>query len=103
MAQETHEVVIKFNYQTEDFDYLDELQDNIERAVSYHGVGTYDSYELDEDNSRALFFLTAHDPEVLFRNLKPVLQESPILRGAKIDVEMGRDADGSPIIKEYQL
>ncbi|WP_345954846.1 hypothetical protein [Mucilaginibacter sp. PAMB04168] len=100
---ENHEVVIKFNYKTEDFDYLDELQDEIERAVTYHGVGAYDSYELDEENSRALFFLTAHDPEILFRNLKPVLQESPILKGAKIDIEMGHNADGSAIIKEYQL
>ena len=98
-----HDVVIKFNYKVEDFDYLDKLQDDIERVVTYHKVGVYDSYELDENKSRAFFFLTAANPEVLFRNLKPVLQESPILNGAKIDIEMGRNQDGSPIIKEYQL
>jgi len=98
-----HPVVIKFNYKTEDFDYLDELQDGIERVVTYHKVGEYDSYELDEENNRAIFFLSAHDPEILFRNLKPILEESPILKGAIIDVEMGRAADGTPIVKEYQL
>lgn len=100
---ELHPVVIKFNYKVEDFDYLDELQDGIERVVTYHQVGEYDTYELDEENNRAIFFLSAHDPEILFRNIKPILQESPILKGAKIDVEMGKAADGSTIIKEYQL
>lgn len=100
---ETHDVVIKFNYNEEDFDYLDQLQDNIERVVTYHKVGEYDSYELDEENNRAIFFLTAHDPEILFRNLKPILQDSPILKGVKIDIEMGKDANGVSIIKEYQL
>ena len=100
---EIHDVVIKFNYKVEDFDYLDKLQDDIERVVNYHNVGEYDSYELDEENNRAIFFLTAADPEILFRNLKPVLQDSPILNGAKIDIEMGKAEDGSTIIKEYQL
>jgi len=100
---EIHPVVIKFNYNVEDFDYLDELQEQIENAVNHHNVGSYDTYELDEDNNRALFYLTAADPEVLFRNIKPVLQESPILKGAKIDIEMGTAADGTPVIKEYQL
>lgn len=98
-----HPVIIKFTYKTEDFDYLDELQDGIERVVTYHKVGEYDTYELDEENNRAIFFLSAHDPEILFKNLKPILQESPILKGAKIDVEMGRTEDGTPIVKEYQL
>ncbi|MFD1256262.1 hypothetical protein ACFQ3S_05595 [Mucilaginibacter terrae] len=100
---ELHDVVIKFNYKREDFDYLDELQDQIERVVTYHKVGEYDSYELDEDNNTAIFFLTASDPEVLFRNLKPVLQDSPILNGALIDVQMGIDENGHPVVKEYQL
>lgn len=100
---ELHDVVIKFNYQIEDFDFLDELQDQIERVVTYHKVGEYDSYELDEDNNRAIFFLTAHDPEILFKNLKPVLQESPILKGALIDVQMGVDENGHAVVKEYQL
>jgi hypothetical protein len=100
---EMHDVVIKFNYKIEDFDYLDKLQDDIERVVTYHNVGVYDSYELEESTNRAFFFLTASDPELLVKNLKPVLQESPILNGAKIDIEMGRSEDGSPVIKEYQM
>lgn len=100
---EIHPVVIKFNYKVEDFDYLDELQEQIENAVTHHNVGEYDTYELDEENNRALFYLSAANPEIMFRNIAPVLQESPILRGAKIDVEMGTAADGSPVIKEYQL
>ncbi|CAM3862859.1 hypothetical protein MUGA111182_13910 [Mucilaginibacter galii] len=98
-----HPVTIRFNYKTEDFDYLDKLQDGIERGVTYHKVGVYDTYELDEANNQAIFFLSTHDPEVLFRNLKPILEESPILKGAKIDVEMGRAEDGTRIVKEYQL
>ena len=100
---ELHPVVIRFNYKTEDFDYLDELQEKIEQVVTYHKVGEYDTYELDEENNIAVFFLSAHDPEILFRNLKPILQESPILKGAIIDVEMGHAEDGTPIVKEYQL
>ncbi|WP_295770520.1 hypothetical protein [uncultured Mucilaginibacter sp.] len=100
---EIHPVVIKFDYKVEDFDYLDDLQDQIENAVNYHNVGEYDTYELDEENNRALFYLTAANPEVLFKNIAPVLQESPILKGAKIDIEMGTAADGTPVIKEYQL
>jgi hypothetical protein len=100
---ELHPVVIRFNYKVEDFDYLDELQEGIEQVVTYHKVGEYDTYELDEANNQAVFFLSAHDPEILFKNLKPILEESPILKGAKIDVEMGRAEDGTPIVKEYQL
>jgi hypothetical protein len=96
-------VVIKFTYKIEDFDYLDELQEKIEQVVTYHKVGEYDTYELDEENNIAIFFLSAHNPEILFKNLKPILQDSPILKGAKIIVEMGRAEDGTPIVKEYQL
>jgi uncharacterized protein (UPF0332 family) len=102
MAKE-HPIVIKFNYNVEDFDYLDKLQDDIDRAVSYRKIGVYDTYELDEQNNRAIFYLSSADPEMLFKTIKPILEESPILKGALVDMEMGKSADGKPIIKEYQL
>jgi hypothetical protein len=98
-----HPIVIKFNYKVEDFNYLDKLQDDIDRAVSFRNIGVYDNYELDEDNNRAIFYLTSTDPEMLFKTIKPILQESPILKGALVDIEMGIAEDGTPIIKEYQL
>ncbi|UEG52907.1 hypothetical protein LLH06_18325 [Mucilaginibacter daejeonensis] len=100
---ENHDVIIKFNYKVEDFDYLDQLQENIDETLTHRRIGEYDSYELDEDNNLAIFYMSSHDPELMVRSLTGILQDSPILKGAKIDIEMGKDAQGQPIVKEYQL
>ncbi|QJD95296.1 hypothetical protein HH214_05120 [Mucilaginibacter robiniae] len=95
--------VIKFNFNTQDFDLLDELEDSLETTTGYHNLGVYDGYELNEDGTRGEFYITTADAELLYKNLKPILLDSRILQGSKVELQQLADDGSVQILKEYTL
>jgi hypothetical protein len=96
-------LTVKFKFDQDDFEKIDELDDSLENAVSYRNLGDYEGYELDEDNHTGMFIMTALDSNLLYKTIRPILQNASFLRDPKIETESGSAAEGTLKVIEYPL
>lgn len=94
---------ILFNYQPSDLELLDKLQENLERVVSFRKAGKYDSYELNNAQNNGAFFLQSSNSEDLLKIILPVLKESPLLKGAQVQMQVALASNEGTEIKTVQL
>lgn len=92
---------IIFNYSTDDFKQIDDLQDNLERVIKFRKLGKYDGYELETSRQTGAYFLSASDSEVLFKHIKPVLNDYTFLKGGHAKLQMSQPDSGS--VKTVEL
>ena len=83
------EVEIFFVYGSTNFQYVYALGDQLHRAVSEAKAGEYDGHEIASDGSECKLFLFGPDAEAIFRVITPVLDASPLTRGALITLRFG--------------
>ncbi len=83
------EVEVRFDYGSTNFQFAYALGDQIQVAVAEAKVGEYDGYELPADGSEGRFFVFGPDAEAIFRAIRPVLEASPLMRGATVTLWFG--------------
>ncbi len=83
------EVEIHFAYGSTNFQYAYALGDKIQRAIAEAKVGEYDGHELPADGNDGRYFLYGPDAEAIFKVIAPVLEGSPIMRGATVTLHYG--------------
>jgi hypothetical protein len=83
------EVEIHFEYGSTIFQYVYALGDKIRIAVAEAKVGEYDGHALPADGSEGRFFVNGPDAEEIFKVIAPLLEESPLMRGATVTLYFG--------------
>jgi hypothetical protein len=90
------EVEVHFAYGSTNFQFVYALGDQIQLAVSEAKVGEYDGHELPADGSEGRYFAFGPDAEAIFRVILPVLEASPIMRGATVTLWFGPPGRRTP-------
>ena len=83
------EVEISFPYGSTNLQYLYALGDQLDVAISDAKAGEYDGYEVKSGGSKCKLFLFGPDAETILRVISPVLEASPLTRGAEIKLLFG--------------
>jgi hypothetical protein len=83
------EVEVHFEYGSTNFQFVYSLGDKIQLAVSEAKVGEYDGHALPADGSDGRYFVFGPDAEAIFRVIQPVLEASPLMRGATVTLWFG--------------
>ena len=89
-------VVVYFRFAGGDLAPLYALEDPLATALEAAGAGTYDGHEIDLiDGDDAYLFMVGPDAERLFAAARPVLEGSPLLRGAAATLRFGSGEDAA--------
>ncbi len=83
------EVEVHFEYGSTNFQYAYALGDKIQRAIAEAKVGEYDGHALPADGSDGRYFVRGPDAEAIFKVIAPVLEASPLMRGATVTLHYG--------------
>jgi hypothetical protein len=90
------EVEVQFEYGSTNFQYVYALGDQIQSAIAEAKVGEYDGHALPADGSEGRYFIYGPDAEAIFRVIAPVLEASPLMRGATVTLRFGPRRWGTP-------
>jgi hypothetical protein len=83
------EVEVHFAYGSTNFQYVYALGDKIQLAIAEAKVGEYDGHALPADGSEGRYFVIGPDAEAIFKVIAPVLEASPLMRGATVTLHFG--------------
>jgi hypothetical protein len=83
------EVEVHFEYGSTNFQFVYALGDQIRSTVAEAKVGEYEGHALPADGSEGRYFVCGPDAEAIFRVIAPVLEASPLMRGATITLRYG--------------
>ena len=87
-------VIVYFHYGSRDLQPLFALEDQLESAVAKAHVGEYDGHEIAIDGSDGHLYMYGPDADRLFEAVKPVLESSRFMKGAKVKKRYGPPKDG---------
>jgi len=83
------EVEVHFEYGSTNFQYVYSLGDQIQSAIAEAKVGEYDGHAIPADGSDGRYFVYGPDAEAIFKVIAPVLETSPLMRGATVTLRYG--------------
>lgn len=83
------EVEVHFVYGSTNFQYVYALGDQIQLAINEAKVGEYDGHAIPADGSEGRYFIFGPDAEAIFKAIAPVLEASPMMRGATVTLHFG--------------
>jgi hypothetical protein len=83
------EVEVHFAYGSTNFQYVYALGDQIQLAVTEAKVGEYNGHALPADGSEGRYFLNGPDAEAIYQAIAPILEASPLMRGATVTLHYG--------------
>ena len=84
-----HAVIVHFNYGSKDLTRLFALEEKLEAAIIKAGVGEYDGNEVATDGSDGNLYMYGPDADKLLQVVKPILEATPFMRGAKVKKRYG--------------
>ena len=84
-----HAVIVHFLFGLNDLSPIFALEDQLESAISNAGVGEYDGNELAADGSDGILYMYGPDGDRLFDVIRPILELSPFMKGAKVIIRYG--------------
>ena len=87
-------VIIEFKYGIQGLDSLFELEERLEKIISEKKVGEYDGNEIAVDYSDGMLFMYGPNADQLFEAIKPILEQTAFMKGAKIKLRYGPPEDG---------
>ena len=90
------EVEVHFAYGSTNFQYVYALGDEIQTAIAEAKVGEYDGHAIPADGSDGRYFIYGPDAEAIFKVIAPVLEASPLMRGATVTLRYGPRRWGTP-------
>jgi hypothetical protein len=90
------EVEVHFAYGSTNFQHVYALGDQLQLAIVEAKVGEYDGHAIPADGSEGRYFVYGPDAEAIFRAIAPVLEASPLMRGATVTLHFGPRRWGTP-------
>ena len=82
-------VIIYFNYGIQGLGPLHKLEKKLEQVIKDNKLGEYDGHEIAMDYSDGTLYMYGPDAEILFNAIKPALQASEFMKGAKALLSFG--------------
>ncbi|HVS18698.1 MAG TPA: hypothetical protein VMT18_08875 [Planctomycetota bacterium] len=89
-----HAVLVHFAYGSTDLSRLIALEDRLEEAIGVAGVGELDGNEVATDGSDGSLYMYGPDADALFAAVRPTLEGSDFMRGARVTLRYGPPVDG---------
>jgi len=90
------EVEIHFAYGSTNFQHVYSFGDVLQHAIADAKVGEYDGHALPADGSEGRYFVFGPDADAIYKVLAPVLQTSPMMRGATVTLIYGPRRRSTP-------
>jgi hypothetical protein len=90
-----HAVVVHFQYGARDLQRLFALEKKLEAAIVSAGVGEFDGNDVAADGSDGYLYMYGPNADRLFETIKPILEATQFMRGAKIKLRYGPPQVGS--------
>lgn len=95
-----HAVIIHFNYGIEGLAPLHQLENKLEQVIKDNQAGEYDGHEIATDYSDGFLYMYGPSAETLFNAVKPTLEGTEFMKGAKATLRFGPPEDG---VKELDV
>ena len=92
-------VLISFLYGYDELDHLHALDIKLDKLISKAGVGEYDWHEIAMDGSDGTLFMYGPNAEVLFKTVRPTLQEVDFMQGAVATLWFGTPGENTKMIE----
>jgi hypothetical protein len=89
-----HAVLLHFVYGSTDLSRLFALEEQLEKAIEAAKVGELDGNEVATDGSDGTLYLYGPDADALFSTVKPILEATDFMRGARATLRYGPAAEG---------
>lgn len=90
------EVEVRFAYGSTNFQHVYAFGDLLQNAIVEAKVGEYDGHALPADGSEGRYFVYGPDAEAIYKVIAPVLESSPLMRGATVTLIYGHRKRGTP-------
>jgi hypothetical protein len=100
MAESEQAVIVHFTYGSTDLSRLFELERKLESAIEEAKVGEYDGNDVAVDGSNGYLYMYGANADALFEIVRPILEATEFMKGAKALLRYGPPADG---IREVEL
>jgi len=100
MAESEHAVIVHFTYGSTDLSRLFELERKLETAIEKAKVGEYDGNDVAMDGSNGYLYMYGANADALFEIVRPILEATEFMKGAKAKLRYGPPADG---VREVEL
>ena len=94
MAEPEHAVIVQFTYSSTDLSRLFELENKLEAAIEEAKVGEYDGNDVAVDGSDGYLYMYGTNADTLFEVVRPILEATEFMKGAKAKLRYGPAADG---------
>ena len=95
-----HAVLVHFLYGSTNLSRLFALEERLEEVIAAAGVGEYDGNEVARDGGDGTLYLYGPDADVLFATVRPTLEATDFMRGARVSLRYGPPRDG---VREVEL
>ncbi|NJM31352.1 MAG: hypothetical protein HC855_15845 [Rhizobiales bacterium] len=102
-SENTHSVLIRFDYGQEDPEDLYAVEDRLSALVEEAGAGELDGHEIAIDGSHGTIYLYGPNAAVLFATIRPALKSSPCIKKPRIALRYGPPDDESAKEVEVDL
>lgn len=89
-----HAVIIHFEYGIQGLDSLFDLEEKLEKVIKDNKAGEYDGHEIATDYSDGFIYMYGPNAETLFKVVKPTLESTYFMKGAKAKLRFGPPKDG---------
>lgn len=89
-----HAVLVYFAYGSTDLSRLFALEERLEAAIAAAGVGELDGNEVATDGSEGTLYTYGPNADALFAVVRPVLDATDFMRGARVRLRYGPPEDG---------
>jgi hypothetical protein len=95
-----HAVLVQFAYGSTDLSRLFALEERLEQLIEHAGVGEFDGNDLAADGSDGTLYMYGPDADALFAVVRPALEATDFMRGARVRLRYGPPKDG---VREVEL
>lgn len=92
-ANAEHAVIVYFRYISSDLGPIFALEDQLESAITKASVGVFDGNEMSLDGGDSLLYMYGSNGDHLFDAVRPILEASPFMKGAKVKIRYGSPRD----------
>jgi hypothetical protein len=99
-AVSEHAVIAHFQYGSTDLSRLFALEEELEQAIVAAGVGEFDGNEVAADGGDGSLYMYGPDADRLFSAVRPVLERTDFMRGARVKLRYGPPLAG---VKEIEI
>ena len=94
MSEPEHAVIVDFTYGSTDLSRLFELENKLEATIEEAKVGEHDGNDVAVDGSDGYLYMYGTNADTLFEVVRPILEATEFMKGAKAKLWYGPPADG---------